>query len=150
MHQYKAEQFLPINKKQAWDFFSSPKNLSVITPPELDFIILTDLKEIAIYEGMKIDYTVRPLLGIAVRWQTEICKVDNQNYFTDKQVIGPYKVWEHTHTFKEVNNGILMYDIVNYKLPFGIIGNLVNAILVKRKIESIFEYRKQKLESIFI
>ena len=150
MHQYKAEQFLKIDKKKAWEFFSSPKNLSVITPPEMDFKILTDLKDEGIYEGMKIDYTVKPLLGIPVRWQTEICKVDNQNYFTDRQLIGPYKVWEHTHTFTEVANGIMMYDIVNYQLPLGFIGNMVNAIIVKRKIESIFGYRKQVLEKLFV
>ena len=150
MHQFKAEQFLPIDKKKAWDFFSSPKNLSKITPPEMDFKILSSLNGEEIFEGMKIDYTVKPLFGISVRWQTEICKVDNQNYFTDRQTKGPYKSWEHTHTFIEKHNGVLMTDIVNYELPFGFIGNFANSILVKRKIESIFDYRKKILEKLFI
>jgi len=149
MHQFKAEQFLPIDKSKAWDFFSSPKNLSLITPPEMDFKILSKLNGEEIFEGMKIDYTVKPLLGIAVRWQTEICKVQNQNYFTDRQAKGPYKIWEHTHTFSEVDGGVLMHDIVNYKLPFGFLGRTLNSILIKGKIESIFVYRKKVLATLF-
>lgn len=150
MHQFKAEQFLPIGKNKAWAFFSSPKNLAVITPPEMEFKILTELNGENIYEGMKINYTVKPLFGIRVNWQTEICRVENQNYFTDRQTTGPYKIWEHTHNFIERNNGVLMTDVVNYELPFGFIGNFANSILVKRKIESIFDYRKKILEKLFI
>lgn len=149
MHQFKAEQFLPIDKSKAWDFFSSPKNLSLITPPEMDFKILSKWNGEEIFEGMKIDYTVKPLLGIAVRWQTEICKVQNQNYFTDRQAKGPYKIWEHTHTFSEVDGGVLMHDIVNYKLPFGFLGRTLNSILIKGKIDSIFVYRKKILATLF-
>jgi ligand-binding SRPBCC domain-containing protein len=149
MHQFKAEQFLPIDKNKAWDFFSSPKNLSKITPPELDFQILSTLNGEDFFEGMKIDYIVKPLFGIPVRWQTEICKVDYQKYFTDRQTKGPYKIWEHTHTFIEKNNGILMTDLVKYKLPLGFIGNLANFILVKRKIQRIFDYRNKILENLF-
>jgi ligand-binding SRPBCC domain-containing protein len=150
MHQFKAEQFLPIDKDKAWTFFSSPKNLSIITPPEMEFKILTELNGENIFEGMIINYTVKPLFGIKVSWQTEICKVADQNYFTDRQTKGPYKVWEHTHNFIEKHNGVLMTDVVNYELPFGFIGNLANSILVKRKIESIFDFRKKILEKLFI
>lgn len=150
MHQYSSEQFLPIDKNKAWDFFSSPKNLSLITPPEMDFKILSKLSGEEIFEGMKIDYTVKPLFGIKFRWQTEICKVQRHKYFTDKQLRGPYSFWEHTHTFEEVNVGILMKDVVNYKLPFGLIGKALHSIIIKGKVESIFAYRKKILESLFI
>ncbi len=150
MHQFKAKQFLPIDKKKAWDFFSAPKNLSLITPPEMDFKILTPLKEEDIYEGMIIDYTLKPMLGISVDWQTEICKVQKQEYFTDRQTKGPYKIWEHTHTFIEENNGVLMTDIVNYELPFGFLGKIAEWILVRRKIKAIFDYRENILKKIFI
>lgn len=149
MHQFKAEQFLPIDKKRAWLFFSSPENLSLITPPEMEFKITSKLTGDKIYEGMKIDYTVKPLLGIAVKCQSEICKIQDQNYFTDKQLKGPYKIWEHTHTFSEINGGVLMQDLVNYSLPFGFIGRILNSILIKKKIENIFDYRNKMLKSLF-
>ncbi len=150
MHQYKTEQFLPIGRKKAWEFFSSPNNLRTITPPELDLLILTKLNGGGIYEGMEIEYTVRPVLGIRVKWKTEICKVKDQEYFMDKQVRGPYKVWEHTHSFIETSAGVMMIDIVNYELPLGVLGKLAEKLYVNKKIESIFDYRKEVLEKLFL
>ncbi|MEJ7779689.1 MAG: SRPBCC family protein [Daejeonella sp.] len=149
MYNYRTEQFLPVDIDTAWDFFSSAKNLAVITPPEMSFKILTDLNDLEVYEGMLIDYTVKPLFGIPLKWQTEICKVNRPSLFTDRQGKGPYSVWEHTHTFIEQNNGVLMKDEVNYKLPFGFLGDIANYLVVKKKIAGIFEYREKALNRIF-
>lgn len=149
IYYYKTEQFLPISIQGSWDFFSSAKNLALITPPELQFNILTALDTTEIYEGMLIDYTVRPLFGILMRWQTEIATVLKPLSFTDKQRKGPYKLWEHTHTFTEMQGGVLIQDEVKYQLPFGIIGQLAHTILVRKKIENIFLYRKNILTKIF-
>lgn len=149
MHLYKAEQFLPISIEKAWAFFSSPKNLSVITPPSLDFKILSDLEGEDIHEGMLIDYRVRPLLGIPVRWQTVISNVKENYSFTDEQLTGPYKVWKHTHTFTAQKDGILMTDEIQYKLPLGWLGTIVEKLIVRNKIKSIFEYRQNILNKIF-
>lgn len=102
VYYYHTEQFLPVDIQTAWDFFSSAKNLAVITPPELDFNILTQLDNNEIYEGMLIDYTVKPLFGIRLRWQTEIYKVKRPVSFTDRQLRGPYKTWStRTLLFKK-------------------------------------------------
>ena len=146
--QYRTEQFLPIGIDEAWSFFSTPKNLAAITPAELDFKIISNSNDEEIYEGMKIDYIVKPLLRIPMHWQTEIIKVNKGRNFTDRQVKGPYKIWEHTHTFKPVNAGVLMLDTINYQLPFGFIGNIAHTLVVKKKIENIFIYRKNILEKI--
>lgn len=150
IYQYTAEQFLPISIRKAWDFFSSPKNLSVITPPEMDFKILTQLDDKEIYNGMLIDYTVKPLFGIPMHWQTKIIDVKPLEVFADTQLKGPYKLWHHTHTFIEKDGGVLMTDVVNYELPFGILGDCVHSLIVRKKIESIFAYRKQVLEKLFL
>ena len=149
MYQFKAEHLLPISLEDAWKFFSSPTNLPVITPPALDFKILTPNLPAETYAGMIIDYKVRPLLGIQMHWKTEITAVNKNESFTDRQLKGPYKVWEHTHYFKKVEGGVLMTDIVNYELPLGIIGKLAHAIIVKKEIENIFSYRKEKLNELF-
>ena len=149
MHHFTSEQFLPIQKEEAWTFFSSPSNLATITPPELGFKVLTELKDESIFEGMKIDYTVRPLLGIPLHWQTEITKVQTNKSFIDRQLKGPYKLWEHTHTFIEHNGGVLMLDHVRYELHFGLLGRLVNAMIVKQKIKNIFNYRTVVLNKLF-
>ena len=149
IHHYKSEVFLPIQINTAWDFFSSAKNLSKITPPEMDFKILTELGDTEVYEGMIIDYTVKPLFGLALKWQTEIFSVTKPSSFTDRQVKGPYSIWEHTHTFSERDGGVLMKDEVKYKLPLGILGDLISYLIVKKKIENIFKYREGALNKIF-
>jgi ligand-binding SRPBCC domain-containing protein len=149
MYQFQTEHFLPISIEEAWDFFSSPKNLSKITPVELDFQILTDLDDKEIYDGMKIAYTVRPMLGIKVYWETKIHDVTQHQRFTDTQIKGPYKVWEHTHVFKQIENGIMMFDSIDYEIPFGIFGKFAHRLFVKKKIEGIFDFRKQVLNNIF-
>ena len=147
---FKTEQFLHVDIGTAWDFFSSAKNLALITPPEMDFKILTNLDDKEIYEGMIIDYTVKPLLGIPIKWQTEIVRVNKPFSFTDRQVKGPYKLWEHTHTYIQQESGILMIDEVKYQLSFGVLDSLINNIIIKNKIKNIFAFRKDVLTKMFI
>ena len=149
MYQFKTEQFLPISLEEAWAFFSTPNNLPVITPPALDFKILTPNLPNETYAGLIIDYKVRPLFGIQMHWKTEIAKVVPNEYFVDRQLKGPYKVWEHTHYFKNVDNGVLMTDVVNYEIPLGVLGKLAHWLIVKKEVEKIFNYREKKLIEIF-
>jgi ligand-binding SRPBCC domain-containing protein len=98
---------------------------------------------------MLIDYTVKPLFGIPLHWQTEIFRVKKPEMFSDRQLKGPYKIWEHTHTFILKDKGVLMKDEVKYELPFGVLGKIAHSILVRKKIENIFKYRKEILNKIF-
>jgi ligand-binding SRPBCC domain-containing protein len=143
------EQYLPITIEKAWDFFSSAKNLSKITPPEMKFVVLTALTDDPVYSGMKIDYTVRPLLNIPLHWTTEIIKVDAPRQFIDTQKKGPYSLWEHTHTFKSVPGGVKMTDDVKYALPLGFLGNIAHALVVNKKLQDIFNFREKTLVNLF-
>lgn len=149
IYQFKTEHFLPIDIYQAWAFFSSAKNLARITPPEMDFKIRTQLDDREIYEGMLINYTVKPLFGIPLGWETEIFNVNKPYIFADRQTKGPYKIWEHTHIFVEKDAGVLMTDVVNYQLPFGILGTFAHSLFVKKKVQHIFTFREHALNRIF-
>jgi ligand-binding SRPBCC domain-containing protein len=147
---FKAEQFLPVDLQKAWAFFSSPNNLALITPPEMSFKTLTSFaQDQEIYTGMLIDYNVKPLFGIPMFWRTEIREVKKPFYFTDVQLKGPYRLWEHTHTFIEKENGVLMQDVVKYQLPLGPLGVVAHALLVRRKLDALFAFRKAAIERIF-
>ena len=146
---FSAEQFIPVSLDKAWDFFSSAKNLSRITPPDMRFKIISELKEDDIYENMVIDYIVRPILGIPLKWKTVISRVNKPFQFTDMQKKGPYKKWEHTHTFIEKENGVLVQDVVRYALPFGILGRVAHFLFVRKKLQQIFEFRKTVLDELF-
>ncbi|MEY3367852.1 MAG: hypothetical protein RI973_1007 [Bacteroidota bacterium] len=148
MHQLKTIQHLPISLEEAWSFFSSPKNLAVITPKELNLVPISELPE-EMYPGMFIQYSVRPLLGIPVTWVTEISHVRHLEFFVDEQRLGPYKIWHHQHHFKATAGGVEMTDIVDYRLPFGLLGIVAEKILVGNEVKKIFEFRRKRLEELF-
>ncbi len=141
-------QDLPISKDQAWDFLSDPKNLKTITPDYMGFNILSG-DDRKMFPGQIIQYIVTPVAGIPTKWVTEITHVKEGDYFVDEQRFGPYALWHHKHFIESIPGGVRMEDIVDYKLPFGVLGQLVHPILVKPKLKEIFEYRKQKLIELF-
>jgi ligand-binding SRPBCC domain-containing protein len=142
-------QFLPIDIQKAWSFFSSPKNLNIITPPKMDFNIISITGGAKMYAGQIIKYKVNIFPLIPTTWVTEITHVNEPNYFVDEQLIGPYILWHHQHHFRETNGGVELTDIVNYAIPFGLIGRLANATFVNGQVNAIFDFRFKKLESMF-
>lgn len=145
---FKRKQVINTNLESCWNFFSNPKNLSIITPPEMNFRILTDLPE-EIYPGLIIQYKVSPILSISVDWVTEITQAQKPLFFIDEQRFGPYRFWHHQHFFIEVADGIEIIDIVHYRLPFGMIGKIFAGKLVEKQLEKIFDFRKVKISEIF-
>jgi len=148
MHVLKTVQILPINIEEAWVFFSSPKNLNDITPKHMRFEIINEMTD-KMYPGMIISYKLSPLRGYRVKWTTEITHVREYEYFVDTQLSGPYKIWHHEHHFKKAQKGVEMTDILHYELPFGALGSLVNSVFIRKKVESIFSYRREVLERRF-
>jgi ligand-binding SRPBCC domain-containing protein len=148
MYQLKTKQIIPTDLETCWDFFSSPKNLKIITPDYMGFETLVEIPE-KMYAGLMIEYEVKPLMGIPMKWITEITHVDELKFFVDEQRKGPYKIWHHEHHFKQVENGIEMTDIVSYEVPFGILGKLAHPLIVKSKLNQIFDYRFKKVVEIF-
>ena len=148
MRRFEYIQFVPASLDVVWDFFSSPSNLSKITPPEMGFLI-TSPPQAGMYPGMFITYKVSPALGIKLDWVTEITQVNEKKFFIDEQRRGPYNIWHHEHHFKEVEGGVEMHDILSYHVPFGFIGSIADLLFVKNKVEEIFKYREKKIEELF-
>jgi len=142
--QLNSEIWLPATIETVFEFFSDARNLETLTPPWLNFKVLTP-SPIEMKPGTLIDYRLRTR-GIPLRWQSEITDWAPPHRFVDEQRKGPYQRWHHTHTFVEVNGGTAVGDHVDYAVPGGA---LVHALLVKRDIEKIFAYRQQKLIDIF-
>lgn len=149
IHQLYREQQLNCDLKTAWDFFSSPENLSKITPKDMAFTVVSKYDSNSIYEGMIIDYIVAPLFKIPLKWKTKIIQVDDMKSFTDFQQSGPYKYWNHFHEFIPNEKGVLMKDTVSYELPMGFLGSIAHRLFVRIKLTSIFDYRFEILEKKF-
>ena len=148
-YQLRINQFLKTDIETIWDFASSPANLKEITPDYMLFNITSnDLPE-KMYPGMIISYEVSPLLNIKINWLTEITQVKDKSFFIDEQRMGPYKMWHHQHLFEEQNDGVLMTDIVTYIPPFGIVGNIANAVFIKKQLRNIFDYRYKVMDEKF-
>jgi ligand-binding SRPBCC domain-containing protein len=150
VYSFKRVQHIPASLQEVWNFFSSAANLQAITPADMGFKVIS--KHTAgetIYAGQIIEYKVSPLFGIPIYWMTEITYVKELVYFVDEQRFGPYTMWHHQHHFKEIPGGVEMTDIVHYKNPLWIIGDIANSLFVKNKLEKIFDYRYKKIEELF-
>ena len=102
-----------------------------------------------LFAGQIIQYIVTPILGIKTKWVSEITQVVDKKYFVDVQLFGPYALWHHKHFLKEIDGGVEIEDVIDYKVPLGFLGQLVHPFLVKPKLEEIFEYRRKKLIELF-
>ncbi|TWU14395.1 hypothetical protein CA54_32410 [Symmachiella macrocystis] len=139
-----CEQRLPVPLEEVFEFFSDACALESITPPWLNFHVVTP-SPIGITAGTLIDYKLR-MHGIPMRWQSEITVWEPPFRFIDSQRKGPYKHWEHEHTFRTDNGGTIVGDTVHYSVPGGA---MIHRLLVKRDLERIFSYRQQAISQRF-
>lgn len=146
VHTFKVTQKLNASIETVWDFMSSPQNLRQITPPEMGFEIQSKDLSPKIYRGMMIQYKVRPLMGIPVTWLTEITHVEQGVYFVDEQRVGPYALWHHEHHLESFGQQTLMTDLIHYQIPMGPLGDLMNILFIRKKLQGIFDYRFKFLE----
>ncbi len=141
------EQWLPANLEAVFEFFSEAANLAFLTPPWLDLVVHTPLP-IEKREGLCLDYTIR-LLRLPLRWRTRFSSWDPPAGFVDVQERGPYALWEHTHRFRPLGDGVLMRDLVRYALPLGPLGRLAHALAVRALLAAIFDYRARRIRERF-
>ena len=155
-YRLEARQTLTTDLDTAWSFFSDPRNLAEITPPDMRFRLtgrltgrLTPETPAAAYPGLMITYRLSPLPGIEVPWATEITHVRAPHYFADEQRLGPYALWHHEHLFRAVERGIEARDIVHWALPLEPLSAPLARYLVIPRLREIFEYRARRLKERF-
>ena len=148
IYRIERSQVLPISIDSAWQFFSSPGNLPSITPPWLNLKIIGSVSP-HMRAGMLINYHVTPLLGLQIRWLSEITHVDAPRFFVDEQRLGPYRLWHHEHFFHVCEAGVQVDDIVSYALKYAVLGTLIHAIWINKRLQMIFDYRSLALKRRF-
>lgn len=122
--------------------FEDPYNLAKITPPWLNFRVVTPRVEMR--RGALIDYTIK-WMGLPMRWRTLISEYEAPRAFVDEQLKGPYTVWRHLHTFEETEFGTRIVDQVRYALPLGVLGRAAHSLMVERQLKGIFRFRQRAL-----
>ena len=142
------QQKLPISLNKAWEFLCNPANLEKLTPKKMGMSIISGADR-PMYAGQILQYKVTPLPGFNTKWVSEITQYEHKKYFVDIQLYGPYALWHHKHFIHEIEGGVIMEDIIDYKIPLGFLGRLMHPILVKPKLEEIFNYRQKQLTKLF-
>ena len=149
IHTLHMRQILHATRQRCWEFFSNPRNLAKITPPDMGFVVKSEQPP-HVYAGMMIEYRVSPLFGIPMTWLSEITQVCEGEYFIDEQRVGPYAIWRHEHRFTDLADGRTeMHDIVTYVLPFSPFSEIVHPFLVKPQLDKIFAYREKVVAQLF-
>jgi ligand-binding SRPBCC domain-containing protein len=147
VHVLRREQRLPGAPEEVFPFFGDARNLGAITPPLLQFRMLTP-DPIVMAPGTQLRYRLR-VRGVPVSWLTEIRAWDPPYRFVDEQLEGPYALWHHTHTFEDDGaGGTIMRDEVRYELPLGLLGELAHRLLVRRDLARIFDYRAERVPAL--
>lgn len=149
VHSLKTIQKIPVSLDEAWSFFSHPRNLALMTPEYLNLKFTNELFGEEMYAGQVMTYRVKPLFGIPMFWMTEITHVKHREYFIDEQRFGPYSLWHHQHHFREIRGGVEMTDLVHYKVPGWILGDLANEVFIRKQLEGIFSFRFRRVEELF-
>jgi ligand-binding SRPBCC domain-containing protein len=148
LFRFTQTQTLPATLEEAWSFFSDPRNLAGITPPELKLVPTSTVPD-CMYPGMIITYEVKVLPALRVLWVTEITNVDRPVLFVDEQRFGPYRFWHHLHRFTAVEEGVRADDLIHYALHGGPLAAALDRLLVRPRLDYIFAFRRQALERRF-
>ena len=150
IRQFQCDQFIPGEPQRIWDFFASPQNLDLLTPPTLRFEIVGGVAP-RMYVGQMIEYRIGIIPGFATRWLTEITHLRECEFFVDEQRLGPYKIWHHEHHFMRsaIGLGVQMIDRITYDPGWGFLGGVVNALWIRQQLTRIFDYRAAKVAKLF-
>jgi uncharacterized protein len=144
---FETSQWVPRSLEEVFSFFSDAKNLEVITPPWVQFRIL-NMSTPQIEQGTLLDYRIK-VKGVPMKWRTRIENWNPPHGFVDTQLIGPYSIWHHTHSFAEKNGGTEMKDRVLYRVPLGRAGDLLLGWQIRKDVEAIFAYRQKTIDEMF-
>ena len=147
IYELRRQVFIPAPVEDVFSFFSDAENLNGITPPWLNFKILTPLP-IRMEKNTLIDYSLK-LLGLSLTWKTEITVWEPPDRFVDRQIKGPYRVWEHTHLFAKNGGATQMTDVVRYAVPGFVLSPLVHFLFVRPRLEKIFSFREESILEYF-
>jgi len=146
LHELVTEQRLSRAPDQVFPFFADPANLERLTPAFLHFHVL-GASTPQLGTGTLINYALR-LHGLPLRWQSRIESWEPNRKFVDLQTRGPYALWHHTHEFEPDGDGTVVRERVRYRLPLGALGDLLGGWMVRRDLETIFDFRRRRIQEL--
>ncbi|MEM7625422.1 MAG: SRPBCC family protein [Planctomycetota bacterium] len=151
----RAQQWLPASPESIWRFVGDCRHMNHVIPPFMRFRILSPIPDgvpPAIAPGAIYEYKLR-LHGVGFFWRTLMKEVEYPRRFRDVQAKGPYASFSHEHTFEAMDwagvSGTLTRDIIRYRPPGGPLAPLINATMVRRDLQKLFERRHRRMAELF-
>ncbi|MGC1463901.1 MAG: SRPBCC family protein [Terracidiphilus sp.] len=167
---FEAKQWVPYPVELVFAFFANPANLPHLMPRKFETRIedariepppprpvaadeSRRFKSVAAGVGSEILISFYPIPWVPrrVSWLACITEFKWNSHFCDAQLRGPFKVFHHRHgieaEFRDAQEGTLVSDLVEYELPYGVMGRIAGA-MVRSKLASSFAYRQKRLPEI--
>jgi ligand-binding SRPBCC domain-containing protein len=131
--------------EQVFHFHDDTRNLLRITPPSIKVAIET-MGEPGL--GYEVVLKVRQFGIFTMRWKVKITEYTSPTLMSDEQVSGPFAFWKQTRRLRNVEGGTELTDIVEYQPPFGILGRIANALVIRNQVQQMFTYRQAATKRI--
>ena len=87
-------------------------------------------------------------LGVRQKLTVEIVAFERPHSFSDKMISGAFKSMVHHHTFKAVDNHTIMSDEFDFEAPFGVIGRIVENLLLADYMRRFLEQRNREIKTL--
>jgi ligand-binding SRPBCC domain-containing protein len=132
--------------QRIWDFLVRPDLVQKITPSEME------MKYVKVPEvlspGAQLEFNLIGF-GPPLRVVHEVSRFEPTTRFTETQVKGPLKSWDHEHIIADEGNGrASLTDRITFEPPGGMVGYLVTADKILAALTSGFQFRHQELKRL--
>ncbi len=163
MPTYRRTTRVPAPIDEVWAFHSTIDGLRALTPDWMNLRIprvegpAGEPDPDVLVEGSRIEMSMHPFgIGPRQEWTSVIvdrepageAPVDDHASFVDEMVGGPFRTWEHTHSFYADGEETLLVDSVEYRLPLGALGDAAGPF-AKVGFEGMFRDRHKRTVARF-
>ncbi|MGA9670753.1 MAG: SRPBCC family protein [Terracidiphilus sp.] len=168
--QFEISHWVPFPSDLVFAFFADPSNLPLLMPPRLEVRIEeADLKAPPVRPATSEVMRMLPInpagarseilvsflplswLRMRVQWRVRITEFEWYSHFCDEQIEGPFERFHHRHEIRpEIRRGVwgtLVTDTIDFRLPFGPLGNL-GSRFVRHDFAKSFAHRRRRLPEV--
>lgn len=140
-------ELIPAPRQQVFEYLTDPKNLVYLLEPIIQVDVLSG--EIPLKRGNEFHMNMTRL-GLTQSVRLRIEDVLMGSRMTYRQSEGLFASWVHTMKFDDHGDrATVVTDLVDYQIPFGILGYLSDDLLLKGDMQRLLVKRLQKAREHF-
>jgi ligand-binding SRPBCC domain-containing protein len=138
---------IPATPDKVYAYIADMNNLAALMPDDLQLKLTSPIVEMA--RGAEFEYELKRF-GFSQVWGTKIEELTPEKTIVERQVLGFFHSWVNTYNFEAHGEAsTLMTNIVEFTMPLGLIGRLLDDLYVRRDLCRILETAQRKLQEHF-